>query len=56
MGDLALEVTFTHDGGRVVAGDFAGQLQVWNSEDGQQAGTLTTSPADASQPPAKTAE
>lgn len=43
----ALRVTFTHDGQRVVAGDWAGQVRMWNVEDGQQVGELPPNPPAA---------
>jgi mono/diheme cytochrome c family protein len=46
----ALRVTFTHDGQRIVAGDWAGQVRVWNVEDGQQVAELPPNPAPANPP------
>ena len=40
----ALRVTFTHDGQRVVAGDWAGQVRMWNTEDAQQVAQLPPNP------------
>jgi len=42
--DLALRTTFTHDGGRVVGGDWTGTLKVWESADGRLAGNLSANP------------
>ncbi len=39
-----LRVTFTHDGQRVVAGDWAGQVRMWNTEDAQQVAQLPSNP------------
>jgi WD40 repeat protein len=44
FGDLALEVAFTHDGGRVVAGDWTGEVRVWNTADGKQVATMSGNP------------
>ena len=40
----ALRVTFTHDGQRVVAGDWSGEVRMWNAEDAQQVGLLPPNP------------
>jgi WD40 repeat protein len=42
--DIALRTTFTHDGNRVVAGDWTGAIRVWNVADGKQAGLLSANP------------
>ena len=42
--DVALRATFSHDGGRVVAGDWAGKLAVWSSSDGKALGELSANP------------
>lgn len=42
--DVALRATFSHDGGRVIAGDWNGQILVWNTADGKRAGTLSANP------------
>jgi hypothetical protein len=42
--DVALRCAFTHDGGRVVAGDWTGQLSAWSAVDGKLAGKLTANP------------
>ncbi len=42
--DVALRVAFTHDAGRVIGGDWTGQVRVWNTADGKQVGTLSTNP------------
>jgi hypothetical protein len=44
FGDLALRATFSHDGGRVSAGDWNGQILVWNTADAKRLGTLTATP------------
>ncbi|MFM9962992.1 MAG: c-type cytochrome domain-containing protein [Planctomycetaceae bacterium] len=42
--DIPSRVVFTHDGNRLIAGDFTGKLQVWNVKDKSLAGELTTNP------------
>jgi WD40 repeat protein len=43
--DLALRSTFSHDGGRVIAGDWTGQIRVWTAADGKFVGNLLANPA-----------
>jgi len=48
MSDVALKVAITHDGSRVVAGDWAGEILVWNAADGKPLGRLSSgAPAPA---------
>lgn len=42
--DIAMAVTFDHDGGQVIAGDYSGQIRAWKTEDGKQAATLASNP------------
>jgi hypothetical protein len=42
--DVALAATFSHDGARVIAADWTGQVVVWNTADGKRLGTLTANP------------
>ncbi len=42
--DVALRAAFTHDGARVIAGDWTGQVTVWNGTDGKAVGELTPNP------------
>lgn len=42
--DVALTSEFTHDGARVLAGDWTGQLLVWNAADGKRVGSLSANP------------
>ncbi len=42
--DIALRAIFTHDAGRVVAGDWTGQIRVWNAADGKLVGNLLANP------------
>ncbi len=44
LGDLALEVAITHDSGRVIAGDWLGEVRVWNVADGAQVANLLSNP------------
>ena len=43
MNELALKVAMP-DGGRVAAGDWSGDVRVWNAADGKQVGTLASDP------------
>jgi hypothetical protein len=42
--DIALRAVFTHDGNRVIAGDWTGQLRVLGTADGKLAGNLEANP------------
>jgi hypothetical protein len=42
--DLALRADFSHDGARVIAGDWSGQVRLWTAADGKPAGTLDSNP------------
>lgn len=42
--DVALRSTFTHDGQRVIAGDWTGSVRVFATADGKPLGTLSTNP------------
>lgn len=42
--DLALQCVFTHDDQRVVAGDWTGEVRLWNAADGTLAANLPTNP------------
>lgn len=42
--DIPSRVVFTHDGTRVIAGDFTGKLRVWNVKDKSLTGELSTNP------------
>lgn len=44
MSDFGLDATFTHDGGRSVAGDLNGQVFVWDATDGKHLFSLTPNP------------
>jgi hypothetical protein len=42
--DLALEAVFTHDGARVIAGDWVGDIRLWTVADGKLAAKLAANP------------
>jgi Planctomycete cytochrome C/WD domain, G-beta repeat len=42
--DLALEAVFSHDGARIIAGDWTGEVRVWATADGKQVGSLSSNP------------
>jgi hypothetical protein len=42
--DIALRAAFSHDAGRVIAGDWTGQIRVWNTADGKPVGNLLANP------------
>ena len=44
MKDLPLEVVVTHDGSRVIAGDFSGQTEVWSVSDGTSVAQMPANP------------
>ncbi len=44
FGDIALEATFTHDGARVLGGDWTGELRLWNAADGALVAKLPANP------------
>lgn len=44
MPDDALKCAFTHDGKRVIGGDWAGNIKMWDHEQGTEIATLTPNP------------
>lgn len=44
LGDLALRATLSHDGSRVVSGDWTGTVSVFTSADGKKVGELSANP------------
>lgn len=44
IADLPVSVTFNHDGTRVIGGDWAGNVGVWNSADAKLIGKLDSNP------------
>jgi hypothetical protein len=47
--DLALRAVFTHDGARVIAGDWTGEIRVWSAADAKRVGRLSTNPPTLSE-------
>lgn len=43
--DLAIRATFTHDDARVIAGDWSGEVRVWDLKDGKRLANLAANPA-----------
>lgn len=44
MPDVAMKTALTHDGKRVIVGDWSGQVSVFNAEDGKEIGQLSANP------------
>ena len=44
--DIIMEVCYSHDGSRIVAGDWSGQVSVWNTSDGKKLGNLRANPLE----------
>jgi WD40 repeat protein len=44
LGDLATEVAITHDSGRVVAGDWLGEVRMWEAADAKPLAQLAANP------------
>jgi WD40 repeat protein len=44
LGDLAMEVAITHDAGRVIAGDWLGEVRMWNAADAAQVAHMPPNP------------
>lgn len=42
--EISLQVAVTHDGKRVIAGDWSGVVRIWNVADGKRIGELSTNP------------
>jgi len=42
--ELALQVTHCDETDRVIAGDWLGEIRVWNAQDGKEIGTLSANP------------
>lgn len=47
--DLGLRVAISHDGSRVIAGDWSGQVRVWTVGDGQSGVVLDANPPSAAE-------
>jgi WD40 repeat protein len=44
LGDLAMEVAITHNSGRVIAGDWLGEIRLWEAADAAQVAQLLPNP------------
>jgi len=44
LADVAMRVATTSDSSRIIAGDWTGEVRVWNAADGKQLGTLSANP------------
>ncbi len=44
--DIVMEVCFSFDGSRVIAGDWSGHVSIWDSADGKKIGDLTANPPE----------
>ena len=44
LADVAMRVAATSDAGRIIAGDWTGEVCVWNAADAKQLGTLSANP------------
>ena len=44
LGDLATEVAITHDSGRVIAGDWLGEVRLWQAADAKPVAQLAANP------------
>jgi len=42
--DIPSRVAFSHDGERLIAGDFTGKVRIWSVKDRQLIGELTSNP------------
>ncbi len=45
FGDLGLKVAFNHDDTALIAGDWAGEVRIWNATDGTRLANLIANPA-----------
>jgi WD40 repeat protein len=44
LGEMAMRAAMTFDNNRIIAGDWAGDVRIWNAADGKQIGTLSADP------------
>ena len=42
--EMVMETRYSHDGARIVAGDWTGSVSVWNANDGKKVGNLSANP------------
>jgi Planctomycete cytochrome C/WD domain, G-beta repeat len=47
--DVGLRAAFSHDGAKIYAGDWTGQVKAWLAADGKPLGAMTTNPPPAAQ-------
>jgi Planctomycete cytochrome C/Anaphase-promoting complex subunit 4 WD40 domain len=45
VGEMAMRAAATFDNNRVIAGDWSGEIRVWNAADGKQIGALSVNPS-----------
>jgi WD40 repeat protein len=56
MKEIVLKTAFTHDGNRVAAGDWTGEIRLWNAADGKQVALLASNPPPPAEKPATKAK
>ena len=44
--DIIMEVCYSHDGSRIIAGDWSGKVSVWDTSDGKKVGDLRANPLE----------
>ena len=44
LSDIVMEARLSHDGTKIIAGDWSGQVFVWNAKDGKKMGSLSSNP------------
>ena len=44
LSDIVMEARLSHDGTKIIAGDWSGQVFVWNANDGKKMGSLSSNP------------
>ena len=42
--DIVMETRLSHDGTKVISGDWSGEIKVWNATDGKLVGSLSGNP------------
>ena len=42
--DIVMESRLSHDGSKIIAGDWTGKVGIWNSTDGKHLGDLNANP------------
>ncbi|MBT3636451.1 MAG: hypothetical protein HN531_05905 [Opitutae bacterium] len=46
--EIAMETRLSHDGSRIIAGDWSGEISVWQTSDGKKVGSLGGNPPELS--------